>query len=87
VVVTLPRKAARECLETVVSEISERCYAASWMSGIEDEMPALCAAAAEGEPAPYGMGSVSPEEALTITALVEALGGWARAFDDEEPAA
>jgi hypothetical protein len=57
------------------------------MSGIEDELPALCESAIKGERASYGMDGVSKEEAETITALVEGLGGWERAFDDEEPAA
>jgi len=82
VTVTMPKRLAASVLFTLVSGISERCYCAGWMSGVEEALEKRVPAALEtGEPQPWGQDEVGTEEAIAIKALVDALGGWQAAWD------
>lgn len=70
--VLVPRSVAREALVAIMGEISERCYAAGWMSGTEIAVW-LLAARGGGERYAWDVGA---EEARSVMQLADALGEW-----------
>ena len=65
-------------LGAAMSELSEECYCAGWMSGSEDAIPELCRRAlATGLAQHWGHGVVTPEVARMLTTLAERAGAWA----------
>src|SRR5687768_6899175 len=65
-------------LGAAMSDLSEECYYASWMSGSEDVIPELCRRAlATGIPQHWGHGHVTPDTARRLTDLAERAGAWA----------
>jgi hypothetical protein len=60
-----------------MSEISDECYFAGWLDGLEKDLPDLCEeAVATNEPVEYGIGLIAPAEAAELLALVKRLGCW-----------
>lgn len=83
IILTMDHDAAIVAFERLWSAISERCWSASRMYGIETQLPQLCEVAlASGIPVEYGQSEVSVPEARALTALAGALGGWATAFKE-----
>lgn len=81
ITVTLPRSELYGMFIEMCSEVSERCYCASWMSGHEEALPSLCAEAIRtGEGQGYGQDELTFREAQTLTTLAQALGGWEEAL-------
>jgi len=65
-------------LGVAMSDLSEECYCAGWMSGSEDVIPELCRRAlATGVSQHWGHGEVTPETARKLTELAERAGAWA----------
>jgi len=65
-------------LGDAMSDLSERCYYAGWMTGTEYVVPELCRrAAATGEPQPWGQDEVTAVEAAELLSLALRLGTWA----------
>jgi len=66
-------------LRDVMSDISEDCYCAGWLTGLEFM---LWGAVVGGEPFHFGMGRVESSDIAELRRLSEKCGGWWR-FDDE----
>ena len=65
-------------LGAAMSDLSEECYCAGWMSGSEDVIPELCRRAlATGVSQHWGFGEVTPETARRLTDLADRAGAWA----------
>jgi hypothetical protein len=65
-----------------MSDVSETCYCAEWLVGLEERLPALCAeAVSTGRPVEFGLDHIAVAEARLMLALAEACGRWAT-FDD-----
>lgn len=65
-------------LGDAMSDLSERCYYAGWMSGTEYVVPELCRrAAATGEAQPWGQGEVTAGDAAELLSLAHRVGTWA----------
>lgn len=73
------RDAAVE-LEALMSDISEECWCASWLIGLEFNLWAFC----RGEPGEYGMGRVGHVEIHQLKKLSERADGWWR-FEEFVP--
>lgn len=72
-------------LGAAMSDLSEECYSAGWMSGSEDEIPELCRRAlATGVVQHWGHGSVTPEVARRLTELAERAGAWANLHPQDD---
>lgn len=65
-------KQAREDLREYMSELSEACYCAGWMSGLEYS---LWSFVTEG-PGRFGMAYVEQPEIDKLKALADKAGGW-----------
>lgn len=65
-------RAAALTLQELMSEISEECYCASWLSGLEFD---LWRAVEEG-PRPYGQGDITAANVAELRRLSDACGGW-----------
>lgn len=72
-------------LGNLMSETSEECWAAGWMAGTEDVLPALCWLAVNtNEPQVWGMGLIQVDWAKSLIDTAEQLGGWAD-YDMDNP--
>lgn len=69
---------ARDALEALMGEISEDCWCAGWMSGLE---LALWEAVVKGG-MDYGQGEITAEQAQRLKRLSELAGGWCAWNDD-----
>ena len=80
--IEVPRAMAEAMLESAISEFSEDCYCAGWMSGIQDDLWDIL----DGEePAwGYGMcgGTPDDERLARIRALRDATGIWFCGYRD-----
>ena len=77
ITITLPRPYALCLLHDFASEISEQCWCAQWIDGLEDTLPQLCKKVLQtGEAQPYGQGVVTVQDATILQGMVEGLGGW-----------
>lgn len=65
-------------LAALMSEISEECYCAGWMSGLEFSLWAMV----QGGDRSYGMSEPSESEVAQLRALSERCGGWIRWEED-----
>lgn len=68
---------ARTALRTLMENISERCYCAGWMRGLEE----VCWMASRmdvrpGEPIRYGQDEITPLERDALRQYAERAGGW-----------
>ena len=70
-------------LETFMSDISEKCYCAGWISGLEYTLWY----AVENGPLEYGHGIVTPEEIEQLKKLSQACSCWIFMDDDKEETA
>ena len=59
-------------LASLMSEISERCYCAGWMTGLERALWSML----DSEDRSYGQDEVTADEARQLRELSEACGGW-----------
>ncbi len=65
-------------LGQLMSETSEGCYSAGWLTRTEDAVPHLCLCAlATGEPQDWGFGAIDPEQAAEMVEIAAVLGHWA----------
>jgi hypothetical protein len=65
-------------LGEAMSDISEACYYAGWLTGAEYLVPELCRRAiSSGRAIYWGHGCVTPESARELIALAERAGSWA----------
>lgn len=65
-------------LGAAMNDVSEGCYCAGWLAGIEDVLPELCRRAIEtGRAQRWGHGEVTPETAKKLWAMAERAGAWA----------
>jgi hypothetical protein len=71
-------QAARDLCE-LVCDISEDCYAAGWMRGIEYELWATCL---NGKPHRYGQSAISDEQITKLRDLHARCDGWWYWHDD-----
>jgi hypothetical protein len=77
-------EAAKDRLYNLMSDISEECYCAGWMSGNEYTLWAMVRDPAASRH--YGMSEVSAEDVEELRQLSEQLGGWVVWWDDgDEP--
>lgn len=67
-------------LQDLMTDISQRCWCAGWMLGIEHDLWDLL----ETNGGDLGMGYVSLEEADKLRALSKKLGGWVAWMEQEE---
>lgn len=64
-------------LGVMMSDISEKCYCASWLIDAEYYIPALCERAIFSEESqPWGQDEVTVEEAVKMTKIVDQLHCW-----------
>lgn len=78
ITITLTNEQCTQILGRMMSEISERCWTAGWISGAEDDLPPLIAmAAASRETQGWGQSLVWPDESDIMIALVASMGHWA----------
>ena len=67
-----------QLLGGAMSDISEDCWSAGWLTGGEDFIPELCRrAVATGLPQKFGQGYVTAERARGLVYLAEHIGCWA----------
>ncbi len=59
-------------LAELMGDISEDCYCAGWMMGLEHALWAMVL----GGPREYGMGEVTEEQVARLKQLSDACGGW-----------
>ena len=78
--VPVPRAMARTMLNRLMSDISERCWCAGWMSGNEFSLWRLM----ETGGGRYGQDEVTPDEAAQLRALSNTLGEWC-VWDETAP--
>lgn len=72
------RDALVQKLGEAMSDLSERCYYAGWLTGTEHLVPELCRRAVEtGRPQMWGHGVVTPGEAELLLSLADQAGSWA----------
>ena len=72
------RHALVQQLGEAMSNISEDCYCAGWLSGTEYTVPELCRRALEsGQTQYWGHGEITPDQARLLVELAERLGCWA----------
>lgn len=64
----------QRALASFMSDISERCYCAGWMSRLEYDLWRMVANC--GESREYGMGMVTDEELADMRAIADEIGGW-----------
>lgn len=80
VVVTLNRVDACELLSRLMSEASEHCWCAGWLSGTEEDLPAACRATLAGKSVSkisyFNWQPLSRERARVLCALADGLGHW-----------
>lgn len=76
--VWVSRKIARQALGALMSDISEDCWRAGWLSGNGAALWRLM----EAGGGRYGQGIVTTEQAAEMRLLSEALGEWME-WDDE----
>jgi hypothetical protein len=69
------RQGLRLALETIISEISERCYCAGWVTGVEVNMWAFVTGERDREQG-YGQGHVFDTEITAMHTLATLLGEW-----------
>lgn len=67
------REQARHLLPRLMSEISEDCYCAGWMAGLEHT---LWDFVRQGEAVDWGMGRITIEQLDTLRLLAAGAGGW-----------
>ncbi len=67
-----------QLLGGAMSEISEDCWSAGWLTGGEDFIPELCiSAATTGVSRKFGLGYVTAERARGLVYLAGHIGCWA----------
>lgn len=72
-----------DILGDLMSNVSEECYSASWYSGSEYIIPALCIKAEKiGTPRPWAQGELTPEMASLLLALAKKIGSWVNLNED-----
>lgn len=65
-------------LGEAISDLSERCYYAGWLTGTEHVVPELCRRAVQtGRPQVWGHDAIAPGEAESLLALAAQAGSWA----------
>lgn len=74
----------QRALYELMSDISEECYCAGWMSGNEYTLWEMVANPDAGRN--YGQDSVTDEQIADLRAISNEIGGWIRWRDDEEDA-
>jgi hypothetical protein len=76
----MTKAAAKQMLLELMTDLSEECFHAGWMDGLEY---ALWSAAQGGKPYKYGQCVISTEECRMLKLLSETAGGWWVWRDDE----
>jgi hypothetical protein len=71
----------QRALANLMSEISEDCYCAGWMHGLEFALWAI--ATGDRKNRKYGQGEVSQQQIDDLMAISAEIGGWIRWADDE----
>lgn len=66
------RNTVKEVLAELMSEISEDCWCAGWLSGLEFDLWEMV----QGGPRRFGMGEVSEEDVQRLRVLSNECGGW-----------
>ena len=72
----------QRALYQLMSEISEECYCAGWMSGNEFTLWEMVSSPDASRS--YGMGEVSESQIADLRAMSAEIGGWIRWHDDAD---
>jgi len=77
VVLHYTREAAMQVLCDMMSDTSEECWCAGWMSNTEENLPEACREIVAGEGlGVWGMQPVNREDAFMMCAIADKLGHW-----------
>lgn len=77
VTLQLTRDEAIKMMGNIMSEISERCYCAGWLSDTEEIVPRMVAdALSTGKDQEWGLGTLRVYEAKYLKKLADSLGHW-----------
>lgn len=68
-----------DALEALMSDISEDCYCAGWMTGTETTLYGIVF---QGSDRHWGMGRVDPDDIVELRRLAEADGVWVKWPDE-----
>lgn len=71
---------AATCLCGVMSDLSERCYCAGWIDGLEFHLWSVVSGAAPR--GPYGQDAITEDDVTELRDLHTRCGGWWRWDDD-----
>lgn len=67
-------------LADLMSDISEECWCAGWMSGLEFTLWRII----NGGERQYGQGGITDEQVAELKQLSELIGGWIYWYDDTD---
>lgn len=81
VLIQLDRPTAVKLLSQMMSQASEHCWCAGWLSGTEEDLPAACRATLAGKSTDdiryFNWQPIDLAQAQVLCAFADALGHWA----------